>query len=71
MRRRASPILRRTWSIVLFVALLLQTIGFNPEAQANANVRQLDGSDAKLSAVANYVLPERTKDGIIFHEWNL
>ncbi|MFS8213907.1 hypothetical protein [Paenibacillus polymyxa] len=63
--------MRRTWSIVLFVALLLQTIGFNPEAQANANVRQLDGSDAKLSAVANYVLPERTKDGIIFHEWNL
>ncbi|WDZ55879.1 hypothetical protein [Paenibacillus polymyxa] len=39
--------------------------------QANANVRQLDGSDAKLSAVANYGLPEKTKDGIIFHEWNL
>ncbi|MGF9645903.1 starch-binding protein [Paenibacillus sp. MABNS29] len=70
MRRKTSPILRRTWSIVLFVVLLLQTIGFTPEAQANADVRQLGGSDAKLSAVANYELPERTKDGLIFHAWN-
>ncbi|MEK5504597.1 alpha-amylase family glycosyl hydrolase [Paenibacillus sp. FSL P4-0113] len=62
--------MRRTWSIVLFVVLLLQTNGFTPEAQANADVRQLGGSDAKLSAVANYELPERTKDGLIFHAWN-
>ncbi|AOK92814.1 hypothetical protein [Paenibacillus polymyxa] len=63
--------MRRIWSIVLFVALLLQTIGLNPEAQANADVRQLDGSGAKLSAVANYGLSERTKAGLIFHAWNL
>ncbi|MGZ0041264.1 hypothetical protein [Paenibacillus ottowii] len=70
MRRKTSPVLRCTWSIVLFVVLLLQTIGFTPEAQANADVQQLGDSDSKLTAATNYELPERTKDGLIFHAWN-
>ncbi|WP_334075177.1 starch-binding protein [Paenibacillus sp. A14] len=70
MRRKKRPGGARIWSIVLFVAMLLQTIGFTPEARADADVRQLGGSDAQLTAAADYGLPERTKDGLIFHAWN-
>ncbi|RCX21570.1 alpha-amylase [Fontibacillus phaseoli] len=70
MKKRTRPVWRRVWSIVLFVALLMQTFGLTPEVQANADVRQLAGTDAQVLAAADYGLPEKTKDGLLFHAWN-
>ncbi|WP_379141303.1 starch-binding protein [Paenibacillus sp. sgz500992] len=62
MKRRA----RSLWSIVLFVALLLQTFGLTAVPQNNA----LAANDSSVQAAADYGLPSKTSEGVIFHAWN-
>lgn len=50
---------RRFWSLVLFVALVLQVFNFAPAASTNVS-----------AAGEEYGLPANTKDGLIFHAWN-
>ncbi|MFC5699995.1 starch-binding protein [Cohnella faecalis] len=51
---------RSLWSIVLFLALVLQALNFTPAVQGSASA----------AASEEYGLPANTKDGLIFHAWN-
>ncbi|RCX22674.1 alpha-amylase [Fontibacillus phaseoli] len=66
MKRKARPF----WSLVLFVALLLQSMGLTAGAQASTDTQQLSNPSVQISAAADYGLPAKTKDGLIFHAWN-
>lgn len=61
---------RQFWSIVLFVTLILQTIGFTANTEASSETKQIPSQSVHLSTASNYGLPEQTKDGLIFHAWN-
>lgn len=50
---------RRFWSLVLFVALVLQVFNVAPATSTNVS-----------AAGEEYSLPANTKDGLIFHAWN-
>lgn len=63
--RKARPL----WSIVLLVALFMQTLGISVSAQGNTDV-PLTRNVSVLASSADYGLPASTKDGLIFHAWN-
>ncbi|WP_245237501.1 alpha-amylase family glycosyl hydrolase [Paenibacillus ihuae] len=63
MKRRA----RSLWSIILFTALLLQTLGITALPQQNAVAAD---TGVQATAAAEYGLPAKTADGVIFHAWN-
>ncbi|MNZ35345.1 Alpha-amylase precursor [compost metagenome] len=60
---------RRLWSIVLFVALLMQSLGISVAAQESTDVT-ISSDVSTLASSTNYGLPANTKDGLIFHAWN-
>ncbi|WP_051052007.1 alpha-amylase family protein [Paenibacillus sonchi] len=62
MKRRT----RKLWSIVVVVALLLQALSLTAVLQNNV----LAADESSVQAAADYGLPAKTSDGVIFHAWN-
>lgn len=62
MKKRA----RRLWSIILFTALLLQTLGITALPQQSVHAL----GTVVQAAATDYELPAKTADGVIFHAWN-